>query len=91
MNIYIVQMRPSAFPKGILDQTSSAPKSIISGVEERGGCPLGTVPIRRVGKEDLKRAQILSKSYAKRTLASEPAGYHVCPSLSMIIKLIFLV
>ncbi|KAJ0962695.1 hypothetical protein J5N97_027817 [Dioscorea zingiberensis] len=51
-----IQLRPSSFPDELFDEISSLTNStsIEIGLKD-GGCPLGTVPIRRVSKEDLIR------------------------------------
>ncbi|XP_077240249.1 protein neprosin-like [Tasmannia lanceolata] len=50
-------MRPNSFPKEtIRDGASSVGKQLQIGLKD-GGCPTGTVPIRRTQKEDLIRAK----------------------------------
>ncbi|XP_077251418.1 protein neprosin-like [Tasmannia lanceolata] len=52
-----IQMGPGSLPKVIKDKkASSLGVSLKVGLKD-GGCPLGTVPIRRITKEELKRAK----------------------------------
>ncbi|XP_077214147.1 protein neprosin-like [Tasmannia lanceolata] len=52
-----IQMGPGSLPKVIKDKkASSLGVSLKIGLKD-GGCPLGTVPIRRITKEELKRAK----------------------------------
>ncbi|GMY30355.1 hypothetical protein FCV25MIE_25597 [Fagus crenata] len=56
-----VQMRPSSFPKKMADAISPSDTNPFTfGLSE--ACPSGTVPIKRVGKEDLIRAQKFMKN-----------------------------
>ncbi|XP_043700092.1 uncharacterized protein LOC122650774 [Telopea speciosissima] len=68
-------------PEGYWSSTKTkASKPSVFGMKE--GCPLGTVPIRRVTKEDLIRAKSVSKKYVefygRKDLQS---SYEVNPSL----------
>ncbi|RVX01836.1 hypothetical protein CK203_019552 [Vitis vinifera] len=47
-----VQKRPSVFPRGLGHKTSAKTQSSIIGLPD-GGCPEGTVPIKRITKRDL--------------------------------------
>lgn len=76
-------MKPSSFPKGLINEasTSSIPFQKL-GLRSGGKrCPQGTVPILRTQKKDLIRAKSFSKRYHanddRRT--SNPTGYHVSP------------
>ncbi|KAE9451856.1 hypothetical protein C3L33_16243, partial [Rhododendron williamsianum] len=65
-----IKMKPTSLPKRKRDQVSSEDKEPIHiGLIGRG-CPVGTVPIRRVTKEDLIRERNASKvmSFADNTL-----------------------
>ncbi|PIA27016.1 hypothetical protein AQUCO_08400053v1 [Aquilegia coerulea] len=57
-----IQMRPTSLPKGF--STSSGGSSHVKPSEieqlEGKGCPIGTVPIKRITKEDLIRTRSLS-------------------------------
>ncbi|KAH7840917.1 hypothetical protein Vadar_023291 [Vaccinium darrowii] len=55
------QMKPTSLDRGTRDQVSSKfTKPISIGLKD-GGCPVGTVPIRRISKEDLIRERFASK------------------------------
>ncbi|XP_077223799.1 protein neprosin-like isoform X2 [Tasmannia lanceolata] len=57
-----VQMRPKSFRKEMMrDGGSSVHKSLQIGLKD-GGCPTGTVPIRRIQKEDLTRTKSSSNT-----------------------------
>ncbi|GLT69009.1 hypothetical protein SLA2020_411950 [Shorea laevis] len=80
-----IQMKPSAFPKEVVNATSPPARPSAQGLRE--GCPFGTVPIKRVRKEDLIGAKLFMENknsyptdmgslaayhYATRRLASSP-------------------
>ncbi|KAL6323121.1 hypothetical protein AAG906_027390 [Vitis piasezkii] len=59
-----ITMRPSSFPEPSTDDFP-----MMSEYEEVGfreGCPLGTVPIRRIPKEDKRRAKAFLKTYSEQ-------------------------
>ncbi|XP_062145854.1 protein neprosin-like [Alnus glutinosa] len=79
-----IQMKPSAFPKKVVNATSPAARPSAKGLSKLG-CPFGTVPIKRVRKEDLIGAKMFMENthptetetfaayhYAKKILASSP-------------------
>ncbi|KAL6323129.1 hypothetical protein AAG906_027398 [Vitis piasezkii] len=72
-----VQMKPTgSFPKSTIDDSSitSDDQTVEIGLGE--GCPLGTVPIQRTRKEDLKGAkEAFFKSYSEQPDAKIGFGY----------------
>ncbi|KAE9452329.1 hypothetical protein C3L33_15778, partial [Rhododendron williamsianum] len=66
------EMKPTSLPKRKRDQVSSEDKEPIHIGLIGGGCHVGTVPIRRVTKEDLIRERNASKvmSFADNTLGA---------------------
>ncbi|XP_043717896.1 uncharacterized protein LOC122665827 [Telopea speciosissima] len=58
-----IQMKPSFFPKGEANNTSSATEPL-QIILRREKCPQGTVPIRRTTKEDLLWARALSREFS---------------------------
>jgi len=75
-------MKPSAFPKKVVNATSPAARPSAKGLSK--GCPFGTVPIKRVRKEDL----IGAKMFMENTHPTEIetfAAYHVSHSFLIII------
>ncbi|KAF8379314.1 hypothetical protein HHK36_028747 [Tetracentron sinense] len=68
---------PSSFPKGMKNGASSGAKSLNIGLKG-GGCPSGTVPIRRTTKDDLIRAKSFSEKYVGNMgiLTKERPGHH---------------
>ncbi|XP_042483749.1 uncharacterized protein LOC122064098 [Macadamia integrifolia] len=56
---HTIQMRPSLFPEGRIDRASSRARHPQIKLPS-GGCPQGTVPIKRTTKEDLIRARMIS-------------------------------
>ncbi|XP_077251753.1 protein neprosin-like [Tasmannia lanceolata] len=73
-----IQMGPGSLPKVIKDKkASSLGMSLKTGLKN-GGCPLGTVPIRRIKKEDLIRAKSspnFGKGYASNAQAPDQANF----------------
>ncbi|KAG5563134.1 hypothetical protein RHGRI_005776 [Rhododendron griersonianum] len=69
------EMKPTSLPKRKRDQVSSEDKEAIHIGLIGGGCPVGTVPIRRVTKEDLIRERNASKimSFVDNTLGAQYA------------------
>lgn len=66
-------MKPSGFPKEVVvNATSAAGRPFAQGLSE--GCPLGTVPIKRVRKEDLL---IWSKENSPHPTAASSSEFHV--------------
>ncbi|KAF4379823.1 hypothetical protein F8388_023840 [Cannabis sativa] len=78
---YDFQMRPSSRPKGAMNENKPTNKerhvSIKSQFKSKR-CPTGTVPIRRMTKEDLIKAKLLTKAHSSRisSLTSKNAGVH---------------
>ena len=74
-------MRSTSIPRRV------SPKKKVSKLDfnlvniglEGGGCPVGTVPIRRTIKDDLIRAKIYSEMHASKInpLADDKPGTHV--------------
>ncbi|KAK6263127.1 hypothetical protein QUC31_008943 [Theobroma cacao] len=76
------------------DETSSSLEGLISAnspsksleipMLKNGGCPSGTVPIRRANKEELIRTKLFKKRHMKdiHPTASNSPGFHVNPSLN---------
>ncbi|CAL5375821.1 unnamed protein product [Camellia sinensis] len=56
-----IQMKPTSLPKRPRDQVSSNVSKPLHIGLKGGGCPIGTVPIRRTTKEDLIREKLASK------------------------------
>lgn len=56
-------MRPSSFPEPSIGDFSMRSESVEVGFKK--GCPLGTVPIRKITKEDKHRAKAFLKSYSE--------------------------
>ncbi|KAH7839876.1 hypothetical protein Vadar_009877 [Vaccinium darrowii] len=69
---YHFQMKPTLLPKRKRDQVSKDKEPFQMGLSG-GGCPIGTVPIRRVTKEDLIRERNVSKVIS---LADNTPGAH---------------
>ncbi|CAL5360850.1 unnamed protein product [Camellia sinensis] len=55
------QMKPTSLPNRSRDQVSSKDSKPLRIGLKGGGCPIGTVPIRRTTKEDLIRKKLASK------------------------------
>jgi hypothetical protein len=77
-------MKPSVFPKKLVNAPSPAAKHSAKGLSE--GCPFGTVPIKRVRREDLRGAKMLMENTHPTDATS--GVYHV--SHSFLIKLLLL-
>ncbi|PON75267.1 hypothetical protein TorRG33x02_245570 [Trema orientale] len=78
---YHFQTRPSWHPKKM--KNAREPSNMVQKVSlevglKSGGCPIGTVPIRRTTKEDLIRAKLFTQTYASRIspLTVEKPGLH---------------
>ncbi|CAL5404438.1 unnamed protein product [Camellia sinensis] len=56
-----IQMKPTSSPNGSRHQVSSKDSKPLHVGLKGGGCPVGTVPIRRTTKEDLIREKLASK------------------------------
>ncbi|CAL5415716.1 unnamed protein product [Camellia sinensis] len=56
-----IQMKPVSLPNRSRDQVSSKDSRPLHIGLKGGGCPVGTVPIRRTTKEDLIREKLASK------------------------------
>ncbi|XP_043692750.1 uncharacterized protein LOC122643164 [Telopea speciosissima] len=81
---HTIQMKPSSFPKGatsfqktMLDNGSSLIRPIRDS-RTNEACSAGTVPIRRIKREDLIRAKLLSERRSRNVspLSFEPLEYH---------------
>ncbi|KAF8400306.1 hypothetical protein HHK36_013603 [Tetracentron sinense] len=75
--IFVIQMRPTSFPKGLFDKASSLDeasnvKSSEIGLKNR--CPPGSVPIRRTRKEDLIRVKQSPSDF--QPLTDSAPGHH---------------
>ncbi|GLT69008.1 hypothetical protein SLA2020_411940 [Shorea laevis] len=94
-----IQMKPSAFPKEVVNATSPPTRPSAQGLSE--GCPFGTVPIKRVRKEDLIWAKLFMENknshptdlgsgaayhYATRRLASSPGRNYLGASATINIQ-----
>ncbi|KAF8379992.1 hypothetical protein HHK36_027460 [Tetracentron sinense] len=71
---HTIQMRPSSYPKETVIEDSMILKPAIIGLKS-GGCPQGSVPIRRTRKEDLIVAKSLSSANVHPLTLQQP-GYH---------------
>ncbi|XP_077252630.1 protein neprosin-like [Tasmannia lanceolata] len=68
-----IQMAPGSLPKFIQDEKASSLDVSLKIGFKNGGCPLGTVPVRRIKKEDLIRAKSsrnFGKGYPSNALSS---------------------
>ena len=76
-----MQMRPSSFPEPSMDDVPMRSESVEVGVKK--GCPIGTVPIRRIPKKNQQRAKAFLKTYSEeqaednQSLGEQPGGYFV--------------
>ena len=61
--IILEQMRPTSIPRRVSPKLK-APKVNIG--LDGGGCPVGTVPIRRTTKDDLIRVKVYSEMHASK-------------------------
>ncbi|KAF5930051.1 hypothetical protein HYC85_030924, partial [Camellia sinensis] len=61
ITFYTGAMKPTSLPKRSRDQVSSNVRKPLHIGLKGGGCPVGTVPIRRTTKEDLNREKLASK------------------------------
>ncbi|KAJ9679431.1 hypothetical protein PVL29_021380 [Vitis rotundifolia] len=72
-----VQKKPSVFPKGLGPKTSGKTQSSKIGLPD-GGCPEGTVPIKRITKRDLIWMKSLKRNTTKfHPMDGNTLGYHV--------------
>ncbi|XP_058203013.1 protein neprosin-like [Rhododendron vialii] len=55
------EMRPTSLPRRVKDQVSPKFAKPVTRGLKGGGCPIGTVPIRRITEEDLIRERLRSK------------------------------
>ncbi|RVW16251.1 hypothetical protein CK203_067785 [Vitis vinifera] len=74
------QMRPTSPPRRVSPE-KEVPKPEYKRVKiglEGGGCPMGTVPIRRTTKDDLIRAKLYSEMHASKInpLTDDQPGKH---------------
>ncbi|KAL6320734.1 hypothetical protein AAG906_008734 [Vitis piasezkii] len=71
-----VQKKPSVFPKGLGPKTSAKTQSSKIGLPD-GGCPEGTVPIKRITKRDLLWMKSLKRNTTKfHPMDANTPGYH---------------
>ncbi|KAI8568719.1 hypothetical protein RHMOL_Rhmol02G0222500 [Rhododendron molle] len=73
-----IHMRPTSFPRRAKDQVSPKFAEPVTIGLKGGGCPIGTVPIRRITKEDLIRERLRSKI---KSFEDNSPGTHVDPTL----------
>ncbi|XP_068657658.1 protein neprosin-like [Aristolochia californica] len=67
-----IQLRPTSFPQGMnIENTESSVSPMIRLPD--GGCPHGTVPIKRTGIEEFVRAKSLGKRLHQR---KDATGHH---------------
>ncbi|KAF5189860.1 putative NEP-interacting protein [Thalictrum thalictroides] len=74
-----IQMRPTSLPKGLTTSSSGGSSHVKpSEIEqlEGGGCPIGTVPIKRVTKEDLIRIRTRSFSNVHLHTVGSPGAHY---------------
>ncbi|KAG5563129.1 hypothetical protein RHGRI_005771 [Rhododendron griersonianum] len=78
------QMKPTLSLKRNKDQVSSRVRESAHIELKGGGCPVGTVPIRRITKEDLIRERNASKlmSFADNTIGAHYAVARTRPGLN---------
>ncbi|XP_028054136.1 uncharacterized protein LOC114258381 isoform X1 [Camellia sinensis] len=83
------QMKPTSSPNGSRHQVSSEDSKPLHVGLKGGGCPVGTVPIKRTTKEDLIREKLASKIM---TPADDTGGADVSyPSQSRLYSFTILV
>lgn len=73
---HTIQLRPSYHPEELFSgsksrETETKPKPITQLWHMNGRCPEGTIPVRRIKKEDLMRASSVS-TFGKKKRASMP-------------------
>ncbi|XP_028054137.1 uncharacterized protein LOC114258381 isoform X2 [Camellia sinensis] len=84
-----IQMKPTSSPNGSRHQVSSEDSKPLHVGLKGGGCPVGTVPIKRTTKEDLIREKLASKIM---TPADDTGGADVSyPSQSRLYSFTILV
>lgn len=69
-----MQLRPRAYPEGLFDNISSSSSRRTQTVNiglKNGGCPKGTVPIKRVTKDDLLRMRTSSLKHYSSSKAQD--------------------
>ncbi|XP_077251452.1 protein neprosin-like [Tasmannia lanceolata] len=75
-----IQMGPGSLPKVIKDKKASSLGMSLKIGLKNGGCPPGTVPIRRIKKEDLIRAKFspnFGKGYPSNPQGPDSAKFHL--------------
>ncbi|XP_077245950.1 protein neprosin-like [Tasmannia lanceolata] len=75
-----IQMGPGSLPKVIKDKKASSLGMSLKIGLKNGGCPPGTVPIRRIKKEDLIRAKSspnFGKGYPSNPQGPDSAKFHL--------------
>lgn len=75
LELFELQMKPISLHWGARDQVSSKSTEPVSLRLKGGGCPVGTVPIRRITKGDLIRERLASTI---TSLEDNSPGTHVC-------------
>jgi hypothetical protein len=74
-------MRPTSNPKGSINQSSSPLFNSSNFWLNGKGCPDGTIPIRRMTRDDLERVKLATKIHASKyeplAPADKPSGTHV--------------
>ncbi|XP_077251414.1 protein neprosin-like [Tasmannia lanceolata] len=84
-----IQMSLGSLPKGIKDKKASSLDVSLKIGFKNGGCPLGTVPIRRIKKEDLIRAKSspnFGKGYPSNALSPSNGQGHFNFALQSTLK-----
>lgn len=82
-----MQLRPSSYPVGAFDGISSS--SIEIGLKDEG-CPSGTVPIKRVTKDDLIRMRSSLKHKKKMIMMHSLSNSNDDPKYQDVIIYLFI-
>ncbi|KAF5207766.1 Nep-interacting protein [Thalictrum thalictroides] len=64
---HTIQMEPTSYPQGMSKESSSTTEVLDLGLPD-GGCPKGTVPIRRIRKADVMIGKPPKRHFANATL-----------------------
>ncbi|KAF5207740.1 putative NEP-interacting protein [Thalictrum thalictroides] len=82
LKYHVLQMRPTSFPQGLKlhDESSTLTSTYLEELED-GGCPIETVPIKRILKEDLIRTKSLSGIHP---LTQDRGGSHYANTTNRI-------
>ncbi|KAK9095336.1 hypothetical protein Scep_026805 [Stephania cephalantha] len=81
-----VQLRPESLPKEFLDSTPST-NTYKKATLQRVDCPEGTVPIKRVGKEELRAAKRFSESLLLESNEAQPQSSEHPGTYQVVAKL----